>query len=65
MENKVKEVQVSQKEKIESLKKKINQTINQLYDEVCKTAFALDKYRIPVHGLPHPNNENPMNLFQR
>ena len=65
MENKVKEVQVSQKEKIESLKKKINQTITQLYDEVCKTAFALDKYRIPVHGLPHPNKENPMNLFQR
>jgi DNA-directed RNA polymerase, mitochondrial len=23
----------------------------------------LDKYRIPIHGIPHPSKENPMNLF--
>jgi hypothetical protein len=47
------------------LKKRINNNINNLYNEVCKTAFALDKYRIPIHGMPHPGKENPMNLFQR
>jgi len=36
-----------------------------LYNQVCQTAFGLDKYRIPIHGIPHPNKENPMNLFQR
>jgi hypothetical protein len=34
-------------------------------NEVCKTAFGLDKYRIPIHGIPNPHKENPMNLFQR
>lgn len=32
---------------------------------MCNTAFNLDKYRVPVHGIPTPNLENPMNLFQR
>jgi hypothetical protein len=36
-----------------------------LYNDVCKTAFAVDKYRIPFHGIPFPHKENPMNLFQR
>lgn len=65
MEKRVTDLQQTQKEKIEVLKKKINNNINSLYNEVCKTAFALDKYRIPVHGIPHPTKENPMNLFQR
>ena len=39
--------------------------INKLYNEVCETAFNLDKYRIPIHGIQNPDIENPMNLFQR
>ena len=65
MEKRVKEVQVTQKDKIDVLKREINTTINALYNEVCKTAFGLDKYRIPIHGINHPQHENPMNLFQR
>jgi hypothetical protein len=56
---------MTQKEKIEQLKRKINSTINSLYNDVCKRAYGLDKYRIPVHGVPTPQKENPMNLFQR
>jgi hypothetical protein len=56
---------MTQKEKIEQLKRKINSTINSLYNDVCKRAYGLDKYRIPVHGVPSPHKENPMNLFQR
>ena len=37
--------------------------MNKLYNEVCYTAFTLDKYRIPIHGIEHPEYENPMNLF--
>ena len=25
----------------------------------------LDPYRIPIHGIKQPSNENPLNLFQR
>jgi hypothetical protein len=63
MEKRVKEVQETQKEKLETLKRKVNGKINQLYNEICKTAFGLDKYRIPIHGIPLPQKENPMNLF--
>jgi hypothetical protein len=65
MKNRVREVLDSQKEKLALLKRKVNNQINKLYNEVCKTAFGLDKYRIPIHGIPHPQKENPMNLFQR
>ena len=58
-------MQDAQKEKLAALKGKVNNKINKLYNEVCKTAFGLDKYRIPIHGIPHPQRENPMNLFQR
>lgn len=65
MEKKVLDLQKGQKEKLDTLKRRINNNINNLYNEVCKTAFSLDKYRIPIHGMPHPGKENPMNLFQR
>lgn len=65
MEKKVLEARENQKESIETLKKKINSNINRLYNEICKTAFSLDKYRIPIHGMPFPQKENPVNLFQR
>ena len=39
--------------------------INNLYNEISNKAFELDKYRIPIHGISHPDHENPMNLFQR
>lgn len=54
-----------QKDQLEQLKKDINIIINKLYNEICETAFNLDKYRIPIHGINHPEIENPMNLFQR
>ena len=65
MKNRVREVQDAQKEKLAELKRKVNNQINKLYNEVCKTAYGLDKYRIPIHGIHHPSKENPMNLFQR
>ena len=27
--------------------------------------FKLDKFILPVHGIGHPDKENPMNLFKR
>ncbi len=53
------------KSRIDGLKKDINIIINRLYNEICTTAFELDKYRVPLHGIPNPSYENPMNLFQR
>ena len=52
MKNRVRQVLDSQKEKLALLKRKVNNQINKLYNEVCKTAFGLDKYRIPIHGIP-------------
>jgi hypothetical protein len=57
------EMQAKSQDKLEGLKKDINIVINKLYNEICNTAFNLDKYRIPIHGVSHPHYENPMNLF--
>ena len=45
------------------LKKEINQIINALYEEVASAAFNLDRYRVPIYGIDHPELENPVNLF--
>ena len=63
IENKVKEMQQKESDQLETLKRKVNAKINELYNQVCQTAFGLDKYRIPIHGIPQPSKENPMNLF--
>lgn len=52
-------------EKLAELKATINRTINGLYEEVTEKALSMDKYRMPVHGIQHPDLENPVNLFQR
>lgn len=54
MDSKVKEVADSQKSRIEELKSEINQIINKLYNEITASALNLDKYRIPINGIPFP-----------
>ena len=53
------------KDKIETLKVKLNGLINQLYDDITKKAFAFDPFRMPLNGIAQPEFENPVNLFQR
>ena len=57
------DMQKDNKSKIKDLKKDVNIIINKLYNEVAHKAFELDKYCIPIHGISHPQFENPMNLF--
>ena len=47
------------------MRDKTNFLINELYDEIANTAFDLDKFIIPIHGISKPDYENPMNLFKR
>ncbi len=54
MEAKVKDVRKTKKDHLDTQKKAINQGINSIYNEICKNVFQLDKYRIPIHGIPHP-----------
>ena len=65
IESRSKEHEKQVESRIESLKEKLNGLINQLYDAITKKAFELDPFRIPVHGIPQPSLENPVNLFQR
>lgn len=52
-------------EERESPAQKINQYLNDIYNEIAKEAFELDGYWIPYHGIKQPDKENPINLFQR
>jgi len=36
-----------------------------MYEEIAQAVFSLDKYYVPLHGIPNPDHENPMNLFHR
>ena len=36
-----------------------------MYDEIATNLFALDKFLIPINGIPKPESENPLNLFKR
>ena len=65
MESKMKDIQEKQKSRLDELKEEINTIINKLYGEITNTAFSLDKYSLPLHGIVSPSLENPMNLFQR
>ena len=51
--------------KMEQLKEKVNQLINNLYDDVAQHCFSLDNFIMPAHGISTPELENPMNLFKR
>jgi len=56
-------VQTDQQQRLTALKSEVNRLINDLYDEICQATFMLDPYRIPIHGIKHPQSENPVNLF--
>jgi hypothetical protein len=53
------------KKNMEKLEQRLNLTINNLYDEIAYKLFKLDKFKLPIHGIPNPDLENPMNLFKR
>ena len=44
---------------------KKNKVIAMLYDEICQTSFGTWFFKLPVKGIPHPESENPRNLFER
>ena len=39
--------------------------INTMYNDLARKIFKLDKFILPIHGIPNPDFENPMNLFKR
>ena len=51
------------KELVVDKTKRLNEILNTIYNEVTKEAFSLDTYRMPYHGIKHPERENPVNLF--
>ena len=63
MDEKLNSVTEKQDNKLAILKKEMNTLINALYEEVANYALSIDRYRVPVHGIPEPQNENPLNLF--
>lgn len=63
LQNKLKQMQNETKSRLKDYAKQINIIINKLYNEISTTAFELDRYRIPIHGIQYPTLENPMNLF--
>ena len=56
-------IESESKKKIDHHKNKINGIINELYQEISESALNLDKYKLPLHGIPFPEKENPINLF--
>ncbi len=44
---------------------KRNKLISLIYDEISQTAFGLWLFKLPLKGIPHPESENPLNLFER
>lgn len=39
--------------------------MNELYEEIAQSAFSMNKFRVPIHGIAQAERENPVNLFQR
>ena len=58
-------MKLKNRDRIGEIKEKLNGLINQLYDDIAKKALEMDRFRIPVYGIPEPNMENPVNMFQR
>ena len=52
-------------ERIGALKTRINNLISELYALVLASAYKHENHRVPFYGIPHPDFENPVNLFQR
>lgn len=44
---------------------KKNKLISIIYDEICQSAFGVWFFKLPIKGIPHPELENPRNLFER
>lgn len=44
-------MKVTNQDKINTLKERINGLINQLYDEITAKAMELDEYRLPHNGI--------------
>jgi len=44
---------------------KTNNILNTIYNDISQKAFTMNGYRLPAHGIPFPEKENPLNLFQR
>lgn len=42
-----------------------NKILNDIYNQLTEEALSLNGYRLPFHGIPYPEKENPINLFQR
>jgi len=54
LQQKVDAIKTDNRSRIEALKQEINSIINRLYNEVLNKALELDRYRIPIHGIPFP-----------
>lgn len=41
--------------------------IDSMYDQLASAIISpeVEKYLIPMHGIPQPERENPVNLFKR
>jgi len=52
-------------EKLNGLKDSANDLLNKLYEDISQEILYVDKFMIPVHGIPYPDYENPTNLFKR
>lgn len=54
-------------QKLNDLKQRYNSVIDSMYDEIATAIISteVDKYLVPVHGIPFPEKENPVNLFKR
>lgn len=59
------EMDESLRKRIDGVKSKSNEVINSLYDGIANKLIHLESFLIPLHGIPHPELENPMNLFKR
>ena len=57
------EATAKNEDKLSTLKKEMNTLINALYEDIATYAFSIDPYRLPVHGIPQSEMENPVNLF--
>jgi hypothetical protein len=51
--------------RLESIKDRSNEIINSLFDKIAMRLIQFDAFLIPLHGIPQPEKENPMNLFKR
>lgn len=63
MDAKLQTVDQKHQDKLSILKKEMNTLINALYEDIAAYSMSIDPYRVPIHGIAHPHQENPVNLF--